>query len=192
QDLGRGLRAGDGRGDVVRARGRDRRCQRARAPRRSRAPGRSAARGAAAILGMIFAQPARADAHQKRVRRNVRERFPIPSERKSLYTWRGRAIVRSHTITNREVDVMADTSLSRRQLLAGASATTALGLIGTPAPAKAPMLNTPAPAFYRFKIGSIEATVVSDGPLAIGPASRTFRGPTPDQLGPMISDPFLL
>jgi hypothetical protein len=50
---------------------------------------------------------------------------------------------------------MADTSLSRRQLLAGASATTALGLIGTPAPAKAPMLNTPAPAFYRFKIGSI-------------------------------------
>ena len=28
---------------------------------------------------MIFAHPARADAHQKRVRRNVRERFPIPS-----------------------------------------------------------------------------------------------------------------
>ena len=86
---------------------------------------------------------------------------------------------------------MADTSLSRRQLLAGASATTALGLIGTPAPAKSPMLNTPAPAFYRFKIGSIEATVVSDGPLAIGPASRTFRGPTADELGQMMSDHFL-
>src|SRR5262249_8373058 len=56
---------------------------------------------------------------------------------------------------------------------------------------KAPMLNTPAPAFYRFKIGSIEATVVSDGPLAIGPASRTFRGPTADELGQMMSDHFL-
>jgi glyoxylase-like metal-dependent hydrolase (beta-lactamase superfamily II) len=87
---------------------------------------------------------------------------------------------------------MADTSLSRRRLLAGASATTALGLLGgTPASAKAPMLNTPAPAFYRFKIGSIEATVVSDGPLAIGPASRTFRGPTADELGQMMSDHFL-
>ena len=86
---------------------------------------------------------------------------------------------------------MADTSLSRRQLLAAASATTALGLFGTPAPAKAPMLNTPAPAFYRFKIGSIEATVVSDGPLAIGPAARTFRGPTADELGQMMSDHFL-
>src|SRR5215475_12101081 len=86
---------------------------------------------------------------------------------------------------------MAHTSLSRRQLLAAASATTALGLFGTPVPAKAPMLNTPAPAFYRFKIGSIEATVVSDGPLAIGPASRTFRGPTADELGQMMSDHFL-
>src|SRR5262245_66696067 len=85
---------------------------------------------------------------------------------------------------------MADTSLSRRQLLAAASATTASGLFGTPAPAKAPMLNTPAPAFYRFKIGSIEATAVSDGPLAIGPASRTFRGPTADEPGQMISDHF--
>jgi hypothetical protein len=45
---------------------------------------------------MIFAHPACADAHQKRVRRNVRERFPIPSEGKPLYSWRGRMIVRSH------------------------------------------------------------------------------------------------
>ena len=87
---------------------------------------------------------------------------------------------------------MRDTSLSRRRLLAGASATTALGLLGAmPARAKAPMLNTPAPAFYRFKLGSIEATVVSDGPLAIGPASRTFRGPTAEEVGKMMSDHFL-
>ena len=88
---------------------------------------------------------------------------------------------------------MLDMSLSRRRLLTGASVTVAAGLLTGPAPAraKAPPLNTPAPAFYRFKLGSIEATVVSDGPLAIGPAARTFRGPTEAELGKMMSDQFL-
>ena len=88
---------------------------------------------------------------------------------------------------------MGDMSLSRRRLLAGASATTALGLFGSAseARAKAPMQNTQAPSFYRFKIGSIEATVVSDGPLPIGPASRTFRGPSEAELGKMFADHFL-
>ena len=88
---------------------------------------------------------------------------------------------------------MGDMSLSRRRLLAGASATTALGLLGSApeARAKAPMQNTQAPSFYRFKIGSIEATVVSDGPLPIGPASRTFRGPSEAELGKMFADHFL-
>ena len=57
--------------------------------------------------------------------------------------------------------------------------------------AKAPMLNTPAPAFYRFKLGSIEATVVSDGPLSIGDPKNTFRGPTAEEIGKMMSDHFL-
>src|SRR6267142_50740 len=88
---------------------------------------------------------------------------------------------------------MGDMSLSRRRLLAGASATAALGVLGngSVAQAKAPPLNTPAPAFYRFKLGTIEATVVTDGPLAIGPAARTFRGPSEDELGKMMSDQFL-
>jgi secreted PhoX family phosphatase len=57
---------------------------------------------------------------------------------------------------------MGDMSLSRRRLLAGATATTTLGLLGSASEtrAKAPMQNTQAPSFYRFKIGSIEATVV--------------------------------
>jgi glyoxylase-like metal-dependent hydrolase (beta-lactamase superfamily II) len=86
---------------------------------------------------------------------------------------------------------MLDMSLSRRRLLTGAGA--AAGLIaGTSlARAKAPPLNTPAPAFYRFKLGTIEATVVTDGPLSIGPAARTFRGPSEDELGKMMSDQFL-
>jgi glyoxylase-like metal-dependent hydrolase (beta-lactamase superfamily II) len=88
---------------------------------------------------------------------------------------------------------MIDTSLSRRRLLAGASATTALGLFGgtSVTQAKAPMLNAPAPAFYRFKLGTIEATVVSDGPLSIGDPKNTFRGPTAEELGKMMSDQFL-
>ncbi len=88
---------------------------------------------------------------------------------------------------------MIDISLSRRRLLAGASATTALGLFGgtSATQARAPMLNTPAPAFYRFKLGTIEATVVSDGPLAIGDPKNTFRGPTAEDISKMMSDQFL-
>ena len=88
---------------------------------------------------------------------------------------------------------MIDISLSRRRLLAGASATTALGLFGgtSVTQAKAPMMNTPAPAFYRFKLGTIEATVVSDGPLAIGDPKNTFRGPTAEYISKMMSDQFL-
>jgi glyoxylase-like metal-dependent hydrolase (beta-lactamase superfamily II) len=88
---------------------------------------------------------------------------------------------------------MVDMNLSRRRLLAGASATAAAGLVAGTAPgaAKAPMLNTPAPAFYRFKIGTIEATVVSDGPMATGAPGNTFIGPTQQELGKMMTDLFL-
>ena len=88
---------------------------------------------------------------------------------------------------------MIDISLSRRRLLAGASATTALSLFGgaSGTQAKAPVLNAPAPAFYRFKLGTIEATVVSDGPLSIGDPKNTFRGPTAEELSKMMSDQFL-
>ena len=85
-------------------------------------------------------------------------------------------------------------SLSRRQLLVGAPVAAAAGIVGgaaTSAIAKAPMLNTQAPPFYRFKLGSIEATVVSDGPLSIGDPVRTFRGPTPQEIGKMMTDHFL-
>jgi glyoxylase-like metal-dependent hydrolase (beta-lactamase superfamily II) len=84
-------------------------------------------------------------------------------------------------------------SFSRRTLLAGSSASLAAGFAGIPAPclAKAPMLNTQAPSFYRFKLGDFEATVASDGPLPIGPASRIFRGPPPDELSKLITEHFL-
>jgi glyoxylase-like metal-dependent hydrolase (beta-lactamase superfamily II) len=88
---------------------------------------------------------------------------------------------------------MLDMPLSRRRLLAGASASTAAGVLGgaSLANAKAPMLNTQAPSFYRFKLGNFEATVVSDGPLSIGPAARTFQGPSEAELGAMFAEHFL-
>jgi hypothetical protein len=90
------------------------------------------------------------------------------------------------------VDEMIDTTLSRRHLLAGASATAAAGLLGTalPAAAKAPLLKTQAPAFYRFNVGSIEATVVSDG-LIVGVPNTTFVGPAATNVEKMMTDLFL-
>jgi hypothetical protein len=73
---------------------------------------------------------------------------------------------------------MIDTNLSRRLLLASASATAAASFVASarPAAAKAPLLKTQAPAFYRFNVGNIQATVVSDG-LIVGVPKTTFVGP---------------
>jgi len=80
---------------------------------------------------------------------------------------------------------------SRRDLLAGASAA-GLAALYAPAFAKAPLLNTPAPGFSRFKIGAIEATVVSDGPLELGaPSADIFKGVTKEEFGKALTDNFL-
>jgi hypothetical protein len=84
-------------------------------------------------------------------------------------------------------------SLSRRGFLTGSAAA---GLIAGAAPlpvlAKAPMRHTQAPAFYRFKIGSFEATVVSDGPLNLGePKPETFPGLSKEELDKALDDNFL-
>jgi glyoxylase-like metal-dependent hydrolase (beta-lactamase superfamily II) len=82
-------------------------------------------------------------------------------------------------------------SLSRRALLAGVSACGLAGL-ASPAFAKAPMLNKLAPAYYRFKIGAFEATVVSDGPLALGePKPEFFVGVTKEEMTRDLTDNFL-
>jgi len=87
---------------------------------------------------------------------------------------------------------MIDTTLSRRHLLAGASATAAAGLLGgaLPAAAKAPLLKTQAPAFYRFNVGGFEATVVSDG-LIVGVPKTIFVGPAAANVEKMMTDLFL-
>ena len=85
-------------------------------------------------------------------------------------------------------------SLSRRRLLAGASVAAAASFVGgaSSVMAKAPMQNTQAPGFYRFKVGAIEATVVSDGPLPMGePKADIFVGLSKEQLAKALTDNFL-
>ncbi len=82
-------------------------------------------------------------------------------------------------------------SISRRRLLAGALA--AAGTVGLPGAsfARAPLLNTLAPAFYRVKHGTMEATVISDGPLNFPDAGKIFlRAPDAD-IRKLLADEFL-
>jgi glyoxylase-like metal-dependent hydrolase (beta-lactamase superfamily II) len=79
---------------------------------------------------------------------------------------------------------------TRRHLLLGAAATAAIG-VGPRAIAKAPMANTPAPGFYRFRLGAFEATVVSDGPLSLGPpADNLFNGVSKQELTEVLARNF--
>jgi glyoxylase-like metal-dependent hydrolase (beta-lactamase superfamily II) len=67
------------------------------------------------------------------------------------------------------------TQLTRRAVLAGAAAATALSPFATnsPAQAAAPLASKQAPGWYRYKVGSIEITVATDGARA-NPLTDTF------------------
>jgi glyoxylase-like metal-dependent hydrolase (beta-lactamase superfamily II) len=81
--------------------------------------------------------------------------------------------------------------ISRRALLAGASAAALTGL-SADAFAKAPMLNTQAPGFYRFRLGAFEATAVSDGPLNLGePQPGMFKGLSKEDFTKTLTGNFL-
>ena len=88
----------------------------------------------------------------------------------------------------------SDFSLSRRGLLAGAAATGIAGALGgfpSPGLAKGPMQNTQAPYFYRFKIGSFEGTIVSDGSLPLGDPHKNFTGLSAEEMDRQLSSNFL-
>ena len=84
-------------------------------------------------------------------------------------------------------------NLSRRNLLVGASAAgLATALPFAPSLARAPLQNEPAPSVYRFKIGAIEATAISDGPLLLGPPEAdVFTGVSKDDFTKALSDNYL-
>jgi glyoxylase-like metal-dependent hydrolase (beta-lactamase superfamily II) len=81
--------------------------------------------------------------------------------------------------------------LTRRGLITGAATLAAASLAG-PALARAPMRNTPAPAFYRFKLGEFEVTVVSDGPLNLGePTGDVFKGLSKEEMVQTLANHYL-
>jgi glyoxylase-like metal-dependent hydrolase (beta-lactamase superfamily II) len=65
------------------------------------------------------------------------------------------------------------TSFTRRSLLAGSAVAGAALSLGLPARAAAPAAGKQAPGFYRYKVGDIEITVVTDG-VARGPLAENF------------------
>ena len=78
--------------------------------------------------------------------------------------------------------------VSRRSLLALGAGLGASTILGGSALAKAPKLKTEPDYFYRFALGDAEVTVVSDGPLPLGPPKGTFVGVPDDQVKKMLSD----
>ena len=86
--------------------------------------------------------------------------------------------------------------LNRRRLLLGATASAAaaalpaLPLAGV-AQARAPFRNQTAPAWYRFRIGEFEATVVSDGALPLGAPAPAFPAAPPEEIASLMRDHFL-
>src|SRR5260370_12618455 len=64
--------------------------------------------------------------------------------------------------------------LTRRHALAGAAALAATPLLPSmPVRAAAPVADKQAPSFYRYKVGDIQVTVVSDGRFTF-PLEDTF------------------
>src|SRR5580692_13195951 len=68
------------------------------------------------------------------------------------------------------------TSMNRRAFVmsSAAGALSAAALLAFNADAKEAMIGNKAPAWYRFKLGDFEATVISDGTLNLGPAAALF------------------
>jgi glyoxylase-like metal-dependent hydrolase (beta-lactamase superfamily II) len=84
------------------------------------------------------------------------------------------------------------TTLSRRGLLGGMAAATALGPLAThrSAHAAAPVTGKQAPGFYRYKVGSIEVTVVTDG-MRDAPMGSLIKNASAEQVNAALDSAFL-
>ena len=72
------------------------------------------------------------------------------------------------------------TQLTRRHLIAGAAAATALPL-ATTVKAAAPAAGQQAPGIYRYKVGSLECTSINDGARSFPPPDNFVRNVPKDQ-----------
>lgn len=80
-------------------------------------------------------------------------------------------------------------SIQRRALLGAAGL--AVSALGQRARASAPMRRDVPPAWYRFRLGDWEATVVSDGRLPLGQPVPAFPASPPDEIVGLLRDSFL-
>jgi glyoxylase-like metal-dependent hydrolase (beta-lactamase superfamily II) len=81
-------------------------------------------------------------------------------------------------------------SIQRRALL-GAGLATAAALPFARLEAAAPFVGRGAPAWYRFRFGDYEVTVVSDGALPLGKAEDSFVGAAPGEVNAMMRSAML-
>lgn len=86
---------------------------------------------------------------------------------------------------------LGDHRLGRRAAFGALGAAAALPLIGRTAEAAAPITGIRQPDWYRFKIGAFEATVIQDGPLALGEPSGGFPQHPKDDLTNLLRSNFL-
>lgn len=86
-----------------------------------------------------------------------------------------------------EVPILA----TKRRLLAGAAAGAAALALSRPGLAKMPMGQPQAPAFYRFKLGNAECTIVTDGPLPLGDPNASFLNITHEEVARELTGNFL-
>ncbi len=81
---------------------------------------------------------------------------------------------------------------TRRHVLMGTAAAAAAALVLPRAGlAKMAMSQAQAPYFYRFKLGSAECTVVTDGQLPLGDPNASFKNITKDEISRELVDNFL-
>ena len=80
---------------------------------------------------------------------------------------------------------------TRRHVLMGAAAGTAALALPRAGLAKMAMSQTQAPYFYRFKLGSAECTVVTDGQLPLGDPNASFVNITKDEINRELMANFL-
>ena len=82
--------------------------------------------------------------------------------------------------------------VSRRQALTGTAALAATPVVGTlPVQAAAPIADKQAPSFYRYKVGDIEVTVVSDGRTTFPLESSFITNASKDEVAAALEKAFL-
>ena len=82
-------------------------------------------------------------------------------------------------------------NVSRRSLLALGAGLGASTMLAGSSLAKAPKVGTQTPYWHRFNLGDAEVTIVSDGPLPLGPPKGTFVGVPDEEVKKMLTDNFL-